>query len=151
MIDRREAILSRIRDILEEVPGIVRAARNVGDVSGGASARPAAILYDGPEDNADYSGRPKFSPKDYVTMVPQIVILLGSRAEAVGTKVNDIRRLLIPLVYKDATIKQLCTAAGDIIYRSGALDTAEGETREARFEIKFDITYLLDTRELESL
>lgn len=151
MTDRREDILSRIRDILEEVPGIVRAGRNVEDVSGGASARPAAILYDGSEDNADYSGRPKFSPKDYVTMTPQIVILLGARSEAVGTRVNDIRRLLIPLVYQDATIKQLCTPAGDITYRSGALDTSTGETREARFEIRFDITYLMDSREMESM
>jgi len=150
-MDRREAILSRIRDILPQVPGIVRAGRNVEDVSGGVAARPAAILYDGAEENADYEGRPKFSPKDYITMTPQIIILLGARSENVGTKVNDIRRLLIPLIYKDETLKSLCTTAGNIKFQSGGLDTAQGETREARYEIKFEFTYLSDTREMETL
>lgn len=151
MTDRREAILVRLREILEETPGIVRVGRNVDDVSGGVSRRPAALLYDGAEENADYEGQARFCPKDYITMTPQIVINLGARSETVGTRVNDIRRLLIPLVYKDATLKSLCTAAGNIKFRNGGLDTAQGESREARYELTFEFTYLSDTREMESL
>jgi len=151
MIDRREAILVRLREIIEEVPGIVRAGRNVDDVSGGVSRRPAAILHDGAEENADYEGRPRFAPKDYITMTPSVLILLGARSEVIGTRVNDIRRLMIPLIYKDATLKSLCTAAGDIKFQSGGLDTTQGESREASYELKFEFTYLSDTREMESL
>lgn len=147
MIDRREEILARIRVILEEVPGVKRAARNREDVSG--KDRPALIMHDAVEETADFPGRPrKTFSKDVMKLLPQIYILLGDRSEVVGSKVSELRSALVPLIWQDQQLKDLVGSNGFIRYMGCGLDTTTGETREARLELKFEFEYTLDAAEL---
>jgi hypothetical protein len=146
MRDVREQILSRLMTIFEEVPGILTAARNREDVSG--KARPAIIMHDAAEDTSDLSNRPRRVTKDEMVLSPQIYILLGDKADVVGSKVSEFRNWLVNLVWTDSILKDLTGGNGDIRYTGCGLDTTTGETREARLEVRFEFTYVLDAAEL---
>lgn len=153
-MDRRELILDRLETIFRAIPGIVKVARNREDVSG--RSRPAIILHDGGEDSADYSQRPIGTPKDFITMSPQVIVLIGSPSDEVGTDINGWRAKVLPLIMQDVTIRQLCgvvygaRAGGDLRYMGCGLDTVYGETREARLDLRFEFIYPLDPAELGS-
>lgn len=147
MIDRREEILDRLRVIGSEVPGILDSIRNTETISG--TARPVVVVHDASEDTSGLAQRnARFFPKDLIQMTPQTFILLGARRLIVGTKVNELRRQFIQLVWTDSQLKALCGTNGDIRYTGCGLDTSEGETREARLQLNFEFTYVLDVREL---
>lgn len=146
MRDVRELILSRLDTILEEVPGVVKATRNREFVSG--KSRPAIILHDAGEDTSDLSNRPRRATKEEMVLSPQIDILLGDKSDVVGSKVSEIRNWVIYLVWTDSILKDLTGGNGDVHYTGCALDTATGETREARLSIRFEFTYILDAAEL---
>lgn len=149
MIDRREAILAQLMAIFAAVPGILRVGRNMEDVS--AAYRPAIVMHDAAESSEQLSGRPRQSPKDLMVLSPQIYLLLGARQSVVGSEVSALRALIIPAIYNDLTLLDLIGARrgnGDIHYTGCGLDTTPGENREARLELSFDFTYVLDIREL---
>ncbi len=128
----------------------MKIGRNVEDVSGGQGSRPAIIMHDAAEEAFEMSGRPKGARKELVSLKPQIFILWGDRANLVATRVNEIRRTLIKLIWTDETLAGLCgnSKDADIRYSGCGLDTFSGETREAKMQINFDFIYLLDTNEL---
>lgn len=150
MLDRREQILARLRVIIEEVPGIRSAGRNRDDVQG--RSRPAILMHDAAEDTAALSNRPSGrntkNTKDLMTLSPQLYVMLGATADLVGGLISDFRRQLIPLVWTDAQLWDLVGGNGDIRYLGCGLDTTTGESREARLEVKFEFTYMLDCKEL---
>lgn len=154
MIDRREEILSRLLEIISDVPGVVSAVRNREAVSG--DKRPAVIMHDAAEESAGLENRPRGNTKDIIVLSPQIYILMGAPATDIGTLINGMRRILIPLILADATLRDLCATpvganrGGDIRYSGCGLDTTTGETREARLELKFEFDYVFDLAELQS-
>lgn len=149
-IDRREQILSRLMTIFDETPGIVKAARNKEDVSG--RARPAVIMHDAVEDFVDIGNRPNGAIKTFLNLSPQIYILLGDRSDVVGSRVSEFRNVLVKAIWSDGILRELVGISrnkeSDIRYHGCGLDTTTGETREARLEIRFEFTYLLDLHEI---
>lgn len=149
-IDRREEILARLEVIFTEIPGIVKVGRNVDDVSG--RARPAIIMHDAGEENADIGNRPNGAQKDFLSLSPQIYILLGNRSDIVGSQISQYRNYLVKRVWRDAVLRDLVgigrNKESDILYHGCGLETTAGETREARLEVRFVFTYLLDLAEL---
>ena len=150
MRDRREDILSRLETIFTEVPGVLRSARNIEDVSGGAAYRPAIIMHDAAEERVMESRRPRGATKELMSLKPQIFVLWGDRAKLVATKVNEIRRDVIRLIWTDSIIRGIIGTStdADILYTGCGLDTFSGETREAKMQISFDFIYLLDVNDL---
>jgi len=147
MVDRREQILQRLGVIFSEVPGINKIARNAQDITG--RSEPAIVMHDASESSSDLSNRPPhFTPKDQMVLSPQIFILLGDRSTIVGTRVSDFRNSLVKLIWTDSQLRDLCGHNGDIRYMGCALNTETGETREARLEVNFEFTYMLDCAEL---
>ncbi len=152
MIDRREQILSRLMDIFQTIPGISKVYRNREDVTGRAG--PTIILHDANEETADIGGRPQGAvvTKDYINLNPQIYILLGDKSEIVGSRVSELRRLLIVAIWSDSQLQEITgvhrNKESEIRYHGCGLDTATGEAREARLEVRFTFTYLLDVKEL---
>ena len=150
MRDRREEILARLETIIAEVPGVVKTARNIEDVSGGIASRPAIILHDTVEEPSIESRRPRGATKELMILKPQIFILWGDRASLVATKVNEVRRSLVNLIWTDSILKDIVGSStdADILYRGCGLDTFSGETREAKMLVNFEFIYLLDAKEL---
>lgn len=149
-IDRREEILNRLMAIYDGIPGIVKTGRNVEDVSG--KDRPAIIMHDAVEEAADMQNRPIGAKKDFMKLNPQIVLILGNRAQIVGSQISEFRKLLIKLIWEDTILRELVgiprNKESDIRYHGCTLETTTGETREARLEVRFEFTYLLDVAEL---
>jgi hypothetical protein len=148
--DRREEILARLEAIIAVVPGAIKTARNVEDVSGGAAYRPAIILHDATEEPLEMPNRPRGATKNLVILKPQIFILWGDKARLVATKVNEVRRSLINLVWTDSILREIIGSSrdADIKYGGCGLDTYTGESREAKMLVNFDFIYLLDAEEL---
>jgi hypothetical protein len=154
MLDRREQILQRLEYIFTTIPAVTKTARNREDVSG--KSRPAILLHDAAEDVVDLGERPATATKDFVTMSPQIMVLLGAPAGDVGTQIAAFRASIIPAVLLDTQLRSLCAAqlphggGGRVRYMGCLLDTTTGETTEARLELKFELTYLMDPAELSA-
>jgi len=147
--DRREEILARLRMILETVPGIKKAARNLEEISG--SDRPAIVMHDAAESDAGLANRLPKSKNDMMVLSPQIYILLGARALVVGSKISELRMAVLPVILKDEQLQELTGGSrgnGDIHYTGCGLDTTSGENREARLELSFEFTYPLLMTEL---
>jgi hypothetical protein len=150
MIDKREAILVRLRDIIETVPGVKAAGRNRQDVTG--KARPAILLHDGDEQTENNKETaPRFSAVDKATMTPQLVILAGTTTEQLGTTLNGIRAALLPLVLQDPELINLCggpNSNSQIRYEGCAVTSEAGEAREGRMECNFAFEYVFKVSDL---
>lgn len=150
MNDRREGILARLVEIFSTgIPGVVTAARNRTEVSG--KNRPALFIHDAAEDEIDFvgrPGRPNHTTKNMMSLTPQIYILIGEKSDVVGTRVSEMRRAVIAAIWNDDQLWNLVGATGDIRYTGCGLDTSAGESREARLEVNFVFTYMLDVNEL---
>lgn len=151
MADRREQILARLEAIFGTISGVAKTGRNVEDVTG--KSRPAIIMHDASESSTDLSERPpgqngRVVPKDYMILSPQIAILLGDRAEVVGTRVSAMRSALVKAIWTDSQLASFLGNKGDIRYTGCGLETQPGETREARLLVNFEFTYFLDCAEL---
>jgi hypothetical protein len=148
--DRREEILVQLEAIIALVPDVVKTARNIDDVSGGAASRPAIILHDGTEEPHIESKRPRGNTKELMVLRPQIYILWGDKSKLVATKVNEIRRELINRIWLNVDLRKLLGSQqdSDLHYVGCALDTFTGESREAKMLINFEFVYVLDATEL---
>lgn len=147
MTDRREAILSRLLDVLAGVDGVVLAARNRAEVS--ESRRPAIILLDA-DDEADEAirgrGRPAFGPSR-VEMTPEIWLLAGGAENNAGSELNTLRARIVRAVSTDAGLQALCLD-GDIFYAGCNSRFAAGRQIEGDMLIRFAFSYILNPQEL---
>lgn len=150
MRDRREEILDRLEFLISQVPGVMKWGRNIEDVSGGINYRPAIILHDGTEEGLEWANKPRGSIAELMSLKPEIIILWGDKAALVATKVNELRRNLIHLIWTDSELRGMLGASQDCdIHLSGSgLETYQGESREARMLISFEFIYLLAAKEL---
>ena len=147
-MDRREAILARLLEIAEGIPGIALAARNRPDFSD--RARPAILILDADEtadDREKGRGRPSHSP-NIIGMTPEIHVLLGGKHEQLGSSINALRALLLKAILMDAELRTIVGANGDRRYEACATDLAAGRSVEGNLGVSFTFTYPLIPSEL---
>jgi hypothetical protein len=149
MIDRREEILARLRLLIADIPGVVRAARNGDELSG--RSRPAIFLQDAVEERVDNGmGGPTNSQAQMMRLSPHINLLMGQPTEELGPAMSEFRRLLVVKILNDATLIEML--GGDrrqtMRFESCAVTTEAGETREGRMELVFTFDYPFKLSEL---
>lgn len=149
MRDRREELLARLGDVLAAVPGIVKFARNVDDIS--AAHRPAAILHDGATSLKDTgAGGAANSQAQMMRLSPQIYLLLGAPSADLGPLASALCVAIVAAVLKDTLLVEM--VGGErrrgIIFEGAGLETVTGETREGRFEISISFDYPFAVSEL---
>lgn len=147
MTDRREAILARLLAVAQSIAGIVKAARNVTELS--EAQRPAIILFDGTEsaDDTDPKARPGNAPR-LITMSPQFEITLGAASEDIGTALNVLRAALMKAVMTDATIAGLVLDREGTRYQGASFGAEGGRVAEGSMQLDFTFTYVLRPDEL---
>lgn len=142
MRDRREEILARLRDVLVTVPGIVKVARNAGDIS--AAHRPAIILHDGAVELKDTgAGGAPNSQAQIMRMTPQIWLFLGAPSEALGPLASGFLLSILARVLPDTLLVEMIGGERrqGILWEAAGLETVTGETREGRFDITISFDY----------
>lgn len=145
---RRELILQRLEEILNEVPNIKSMWRNVAALAD--HQRPALYLFDGDETNAmpDQStnrGRGPIKGYPYIlSMTPQIHIALENRYPGnlgVGTDLNiyleDVRRR----VEYDNNLIELVSEIGSIQYLGFTSDLGVDRPMIGQYNTSWRLTY----------
>jgi hypothetical protein len=147
MPDKRELILSRLFEVLQEVDGVVTAVRNRGLLKN--ERLPAVVLLDGDESSVragEGRGRVSMSPAT-VRMRPQIFFLLEVRTPQnvnVGQDLNAKRVEIIRRVAQDDELRQLVGSNGDITYFGCVTDLKSGNSVQGELQIDIAFTYHLD-------
>ncbi len=147
MTDRRELILARLLEIAKGIEGIAAAFRNRDEIS--ETQRPCIVILDADEaaDDADPGSRPARAPRR-IGMTPEIYIMLGTRPEALGTGINQLRARLIRAVLTDPDLGHLTGPSGAIRYEGCATALARGRTMEGEMGVSFTVSYVLRPDEL---
>src|SRR5262245_43347308 len=148
-MDRREAILDRIFQILDDVSGIP-AYRNYGNLN--VTLRPALVLLDGTEEARDDlrgRGRPSNTP-NLVILRPEIYIALRPEvgSSTIGQDLNALRATILREILTDDTVANLHGRNGEVFYAGCITDLAEGEKMDGLMSILLQITYPFDPAEL---
>jgi hypothetical protein len=144
MTDRREAILSRLEEILGGLDGGWQAFRNKEDLT--PRMYPCFVLFDGHEDRIDSGERIGMRTQGIglVKMTPRIGIYLSEDPETVGPDLNAMRISVLKAVLTDAALLDSLTFNGDMFYEGAgtALDRGMEMTGEMLLSISF--TYMLN-------
>lgn len=152
MADTREAILARLATVCGSITGVVAVARNALDVPG--LARPAIILHDGAETNADGdTGRTRYRFAEVQRMALNPVVELRLRADTgaeAGSLMSLFRGRIINAVAGDATLQSLVTTNGQIAFQTFSIPDPAPETKEPRASFEFVFTYPLRRSDLSA-
>jgi hypothetical protein len=149
--DNRERILDRLFTVLSGItllntptPAFETFARNRGLLD--QEHRPAVVLLDGDETGLVLSnvprGRPGMKSAMFITMRPQIFILLKSKGpqnEGVGPLLNQYRTAVLKAIATDATLITLIGANGDIQYDGAETDLKSGSNMSGEMQINLSI------------
>jgi len=166
-MDRRELILVRVEEVLNELKAL-----NVTPIVGSApfvqsvyrnraplreDARPALYLFDGIEDVGSPAGgyttqRSTFSRPAFMVLRPQVWAVLQQRipdlASEYGPLLSQYRIQLIKMLLEDSELVSLVTSNGQIAYQGSDTDMQSGSSMEGQLQMKFAFTYPLITSEL---
>lgn len=157
MTDKREAILERLLDILDDVPHLMgydeqTVFRNRGELKG--DKRPSLVLLDGTEyakNSVERKGR-VFMSATVMTMTPQIFVLLKERTlptnEGVGEELNAFHSAITRAIATDSELAELCGPNGQVSLRRVETDMQTGSTLQGQMRMDFAIDYVLDPDEL---
>jgi hypothetical protein len=142
MTDIREAILARMLVIAEDVEDVELAARN--KLTLDESQRPAIIILDGPETarNNEASRRPARAPR-IIDMQPSVVVMVGAKAEDVGTLINLYRARYLKALTEDTEFLELTHDSEGFRYDGCTPTVEEGRVVEGQMEFHLSITYIL--------
>lgn len=154
MTDRREDILSRIKAILDGIPGY-NVYRNRGDLP--KLELPALVLLDADEDvpivpggAAPARARPA-SASVLLRLKPEIYVALknrGTQNTGVGEDLSAARITIIKAIMQDATLHTSVGANGQIAYVGCQADMGYRRELEGKLLILFSFTYPLIVSEL---
>lgn len=109
MPDTREAILTRLGEIVAGVDGFVTTGRNVSDLED--ADLPALVVIDGDETALDMDEVKRRSPglqPRFMVLSPVISAALLGLPEALGPQASDLRARIINAIMTDTTIQGLC-------------------------------------------
>lgn len=142
MTDKREQILVRLLEIASTIQGVTTAVRNKDEITD--KMRPAIIILDADENAADSdpNGRSARSPR-FVTMTPEVYIILGAKPENVGTEINVLRARWLKAVLSDTSLSAIVGSNGDVRYEGCATSLARGRNMEGELGVSISFTYVL--------
>jgi hypothetical protein len=142
-VDKREAILVRLLQIVTDIEDIENAARNQ-TLSDASDIRRISVL-EGEEIVPEMPiGNRRASDKSHVMMIPQILIACGARTRDVGSVLNTFRRRVIKNVLTDEALLALTMNGRSIQYGGMSSDLAFAALMEGKMALVFRITYMLD-------
>lgn len=146
-MDRREAILARLSEVLSGIEGIRHVERNRDDAD--EHEMPCALLLDSDEtaDEAAHGrGRPAFA-QNLVSLTPEIFLVLRAPRHSTGPELNKHRVRIIKAVLTDPELTELC-ADGDIRYEGCFTPFGRGRTFQGEMRVDFTFVYRLNPMEL---
>jgi hypothetical protein len=146
-MDRREAILSRLFEILQGVQSFAAVYRNR-PLNPSTALRPALFLFDAHESRDEKIPEIAFRTllTTAVKMTPEIFISLSDAPENVGPDLNGLRLEVLKAIAADdnsppvpGSLRDLVTQSGDIRYEgcATALTMASGVEGEMAVSITF--------------
>jgi|ERR1051325_143038 hypothetical protein len=147
-MDKREAILARLAEVVGTLPGISTVARNQDEIS--EHKRPAIVIFDADEsadERAEQQGHPGRAP-NIVEMSPEMLILLGTVPEQVGSALNGLRAKLIKAVLTDAQLIALAGQNGRVRYAGCSTHLGHGRSMEGSMAVHFSFAYVLRPEQL---
>ena len=147
-MDKREAILARLSEVVGTLPGISTVARNQDEIS--EHKRPAIVIFDADEsadERAEQQGHPGRAPS-IVEMSPEMLILLGTVPEQVGSALNGLRAKLIKAVLTDAQLIALAGQNGRVRYAGCSTHLGHGRSMEGSMAVRFSFAYVLRPEQL---
>lgn len=149
MTDLREAILVRLLEVAQSVPGVEAAGRNLAGISEGR--RPAIVIFDGDEgvEGSEVGGRRRPDSAAIVVMTPEVYVLASKRAEDIGAALNVLRRRVIRRVLTDVPLRALVGPNGDLRYAGCGTALAAGRSMEGEMSLSFAFQYVLKPLDLE--
>lgn len=149
MTTRREAILSRLEQILKTVPNAVSVWRNRAALAN--DMRPALYLLDGDETNpfanqGTNRGRGPNKGFPYILhMTPQVHVALENRStednKDVGPDLNTFLKEIQDRISNDTQLHDLVTPNGDIVYLGLQSDLGVGRTMAGQYQINWRLQY----------
>lgn len=147
MIDKREAIMARLVALGADTEGVTTAARNRNNIA--EDERPAMLFLDADEaaDQSDPSGRPANAPR-FVSMTPEMYILLAGKPENVGTELNTLRRRFLAKVFTDSQLAALVGTTGSIRYEGCATSLHLGRQMNGDMGLSLTFRYVLHPADL---
>jgi hypothetical protein len=149
MTDKREQILARLLEVVENLSGVVHARRNKDEIP--EHQRPAVLIFDADEQALEERDAHRAGAPQLVTMTPEILLLLGGTPESVGSDLNAFRAKLLKAVLTDDTLKSIIGADGrngHIRYVGCATSLGHGRMMEAEMGVSIAFTYVLKPAEL---
>lgn len=150
MTDRREAILARLKVVLETISGL-QVFRNRGELT--EDKRPGIMLFDGDEladERAFDRGRLAKAP-NRVKLTPQVYLLLQQRKPdnfEVGSDISNWRILILKAVLLDTSLQTIVGSVGEIHYDGCVTDLGRGRAMDGELGLQFTFTYPLIPSEL---
>jgi len=158
-VDKRELILLRMKAILDDVPGIISAWRDRGEIpptdkETAAANLPALVLLDGTEDiKISTSGKNQYGkiPATIFTLKPQIYIILMPQAEplnTLGELLSAFRISIYKAITTDPGLLGLLGTSGGIEYRGSVSDMQSGGSLEGQMRLDFWLDYVFNPAEL---
>lgn len=148
MADKREQILTRLHEILEEQkPDAKTVARN--EVLTDDDHKPALLLLDADEeaDDNDPRGRPAYAPRR-VRLFPEMYVAVQAKPEEVGQVLNQWRARLVKAILTDTLLKDLAGANGDIRYEGCGTALAGGRSMQGEMKLVISVAYILRAQDL---
>jgi hypothetical protein len=138
--DRREAVLSRLFDLITAIGDFNAAERNLDELPEGV--RPCAVLIDGDENrSADSEGRN--GQPIIMVMTPIIAIGVSGQVDDIGPNLSSLRSQVISKTLNDATLRSIIGPNGKVIYDGLTGKLSHGSLMAADAEIRFAISYPL--------
>jgi molybdenum cofactor biosynthesis enzyme len=149
MIDRREAILSRIVEVIEATSEFAVVSRN--KPNAGEGRMPEAVVFDADEESAVMPDTSRWREADapqLMTMRPEIYVLIAANAANAGPRLSELRAAVYRAIVEDKELSDLVGRTGRIIMQACRSQFAVGRTMQAELRIEFAITYVLWARDL---
>lgn len=150
MIDRREAILSRLVEVIEGASVFSRVHRNNPNPTEGRM--PAAVVFDADEEAApmpDLSRYREPNAPQLMTMRPEVYVLIATNAANAGPRLSELRSAVYRAVVEDSTLNDLVGGKnGRIALNACRSQFAVGRSMQSELRMEFEFTYVLWARDL---
>jgi hypothetical protein len=147
MTDRREAILSRLTDILNANDGGWTVYRNKLDLT--ENMAPCFVLFDGHEERVPVGESLGMRTQGIglVKMTPGVRLYMGDDAELLGSGLNAMRVSIYKAIMTDAILLDELTFNGDMIYEGMHTELQRNAQIIGELTLIISFTYMLNPAE----
>ncbi len=149
MIDKREAILSRLVEVIEGASVFSSVYRNNPNPNEGRM--PAAVVFDADEEAASMPDTARYreaGAPQFMTMRPEIYVLIAANAANAGPRLSELRAAVYRAIAEDKELSDLVGTNGRISLSACRSQFAVGRSMQAELRMEFAFTYGLWARDL---